>query len=228
MRNKNKFYLQQGFTLTEMLLAVMIVGLIGIALASLSRGAARESGVARSRIMLRNNAALFIRTLRRDLEQATRIDAVGGELTVSGANPVELIRFKQGIDANGNKLSVRKSDGTYQELPARYITYCFSRGSEATWPSSAFGGGTICRMASDEEYLNCVSNAGSCSTVLNHVKYIPAGDTSAGRAYAVPSIKLNPHTSTGALLDVRVITELKSTPVINDVMEETLTAPLGY
>ena len=57
----------KGFTLTEILLAVMIVGLIAISLAALTRAAARESGVGRSRIMLRNNLSRFMRTLRTDI-----------------------------------------------------------------------------------------------------------------------------------------------------------------
>ena len=44
----------KGFTLTEILLAVMIVGIIGVALAALTTAASREGGVGRSKILLRN------------------------------------------------------------------------------------------------------------------------------------------------------------------------------
>lgn len=68
MKNKS------GFTLTEVLLAVMVVGLIGVALASLTTAATRESGVGRSKVMLRNNLSLFLRTLRDDINAATYIN----------------------------------------------------------------------------------------------------------------------------------------------------------
>ena len=81
---KNRFFSfrfgkdRGGFTLTEVLLAVMIVGLIAVALAALTRAAARESGAGRSKIMLRNNLSTFVRTLRRDMAQATVVKSVSG------------------------------------------------------------------------------------------------------------------------------------------------------
>ena len=64
--NNNK-----GFTLTEVLLAAMIVGLIGVALAALTTAALRESGAGRVRLMLRNQASLFVRQLRQDVWAST-------------------------------------------------------------------------------------------------------------------------------------------------------------
>ena len=60
----------KGFTLTEVLLAAMIVGIIGIALAALTTAALRESSVGRTRIMLRNQISLFLRQLRQDVQEA--------------------------------------------------------------------------------------------------------------------------------------------------------------
>lgn len=57
---------KKGFTLTEILLAVMIVGIIGVALASLTTAASRESGVGRSKVMLRNNLSIALRQLRQE------------------------------------------------------------------------------------------------------------------------------------------------------------------
>ncbi len=80
---------KKGFTLTEILLAVMIVGVIGIALAALTTAALRESGVGRSRLMLRNQISLFLRQLRQDVRESTQITtASGGGLTLSQANPI--------------------------------------------------------------------------------------------------------------------------------------------
>ncbi len=62
----------KGFTLTEVLLAAMIVGLIGVTLAALTTAALRESGVGRVRLMLRNQASLFLRQLRQDVRASTK------------------------------------------------------------------------------------------------------------------------------------------------------------
>ena len=63
----------KGFTLTEVLLAAMIVGIIGIALAALTTAALRESGTGRVRLMLRNQISLFVRQLRQDVRGATSV-----------------------------------------------------------------------------------------------------------------------------------------------------------
>ena len=60
----------KGFTLTEVLLAAMIVGIIGIALAALTTAALRESNIGRTRIMLRNQISLFLRQFRQDLQNS--------------------------------------------------------------------------------------------------------------------------------------------------------------
>lgn len=68
----------KGFTLTEILLAVMIVGIIGIALAALTTAALRESEVGRVRLMLRNQISLFLRQLRQDIREAESITVSAG------------------------------------------------------------------------------------------------------------------------------------------------------
>ena len=88
---KNFKGFSRGFTLTEVLLAVMIVGLIGVSLASLTRAAARESGVGRSKIMLRNNLSMFLRTLREDMAGATRVDYIGGDLGTVSTSAISLL-----------------------------------------------------------------------------------------------------------------------------------------
>ncbi|MBP5404046.1 MAG: type II secretion system protein [Elusimicrobiaceae bacterium] len=77
MNNKN------GFTLTEILLAVMIVGVIGIALAALTTAAVRESGTGRTRLMLRNQISLAMRQLRQDIHESTEVLNTGIGLTLS-------------------------------------------------------------------------------------------------------------------------------------------------
>lgn len=63
----------KGFTLTEVLLAVMIVGLVGVALAALTGTSVRESNVGRTRMMLRNQASIALRQLRQDVHQASSV-----------------------------------------------------------------------------------------------------------------------------------------------------------
>lgn len=75
--NNNK-----GFTLTEVLLAVMIVGLVGIALAALTGTAVRESNLGRTRMTLRNQASIALRQLRQDVHQASSVTCSGSSWTL--------------------------------------------------------------------------------------------------------------------------------------------------
>lgn len=78
---KNK----KGFTLTEVLLAAMIVGVIGVALAALTTAALRESGAGRVRLMLRNQLSLFMRQLRQDVRESVSltVEDNGTKLTLT-------------------------------------------------------------------------------------------------------------------------------------------------
>ena len=69
----------KGFTLTEVLLAAMIVGIIGIALAALTTAALRESGIGRSRLMLRNQLSLFLRQLRQDVRASDSLEVTNND-----------------------------------------------------------------------------------------------------------------------------------------------------
>ena len=118
----------KGFTLTEILLAAMIVGLIGIALAALTTSGVREGSVGRTRAMLRNQLSVALRQLRKDIEQST--DAV--------------------VSPNGRMLTLTQAyalgpehmlgpDNTHNT-----ITYTFAAGSQ---PGAGGGttGGTLSR-----------------------------------------------------------------------------------
>ena len=73
----------KGFTLTEVLLAVMIVGLVGVALAALTGTAVRESNVGRTRMMLRNQASIALRQLRQDVHQSSSVTCNGNTWTLT-------------------------------------------------------------------------------------------------------------------------------------------------
>ena len=236
---KKKAYFKKGFTLTEILLAVMIVGLIGGALASLSRGAARESGVGRSRVMLRNNLSLFMRMLRSDLEKTTYLAYAAGPLTNS-ADKVRVLQIGQGVNAAGNALSVRNKDGNSVRLDAtnlgdnnldgvRWITYCFKRGSTAAEPSelTTYTGGVIWRLVSTDKNASCTDASTPGEQVLTNVKYIPNTSFEIGgvsRKYPVPLFQQE---KTGRL-KVNLIVELTSEPIVNEVMEEEFPISRGF
>ena len=74
---------KQGFTLVEILLAVMIIGIIGLSLAAITTAALRESSVGRTRIILRNQLSVAIRQLRQDIQLANTINASGQTLILN-------------------------------------------------------------------------------------------------------------------------------------------------
>ncbi|MBR3603344.1 MAG: prepilin-type N-terminal cleavage/methylation domain-containing protein [Elusimicrobiaceae bacterium] len=235
---KNK----KGFTLTEVLLAVMIVGLISISLAALTRSAARESGVGRSKVMMRNNLSRFMRTLRADLQEATRVDECAlcaadgdnGVFEVGAGDTVKLLRLTKNQMRDGNPVleQITTQVGSTSSTEKKTVLYCFENGTETSnvVPEGAIRGGKIYRY----EYptaivLTCdeAKNSGEVSkeVALSHVKYIPS---IAG--YAVPMIGRRSFSREGinSMLRVNIITELDSVPVVNETVEETFVAPIGY
>ena len=245
MKNKN------GFTLTEILLAVMIVGIIGVALASLTTAASRESGVGRSRLVMRDNLSLAMRQLRQDMHKANQVLYVHGKVTTteaSTATPVPLLLLSWGT----------MSDGTTQlGTDARYyVTYCFvpgavtklADGSTNVLPSGAKDGGTIYRrgstsypfMGGNSPIPNC-SGAGTSNdfkVFLQNVKFIPP---STNYKYPVPLFSVTSDDSEihqasaqynkqnlGSWLQVNLIVEAPTLPVVNDVTEEIFVSPNGF
>ena len=215
--SKNQKTLRKGFTLTEVLLAVMIVGLIGVALASLTRAAAREGGVGRSKIMLRNNLSSFMRTLRNDLAEASVLN-----ISADGTGTRKLLEIGKNIKT---KLNATDADEAIVGTDISKITYCFVEGTDTAniAPADAKRGGEIYRFESDSEYSDC-DNLSKGKLVLGNVKSIPSG------AYIVPSFKRNIFSrgQSSNLLTVKLIVELNSTPIVNEVIEENFTTPMGY
>lgn len=218
---------RRGFTLTEILLAVMIVGLIAVALASLTRSAARESGVGKTRIVLRNNLASFIRTLHADVGRATRVQAAG---ELNGAAPnvaIPVLNLGLNMDKDGNALRTTAATGLKTTTPY-WVTYCFVPGDQTSniVPSSAYGGGTLYRISSTTgpDYPACSTSADKI--VLTNVKYIPESDDI---DYPVPLFKTDDSTDGQArVLRVNLIVEENSKPIVNEVVEETFVLPIGY
>lgn len=238
----------KGFTLTEILLAVMIVGIIGVALAALTTAASRESGVGRSRVLLRNNLSLAMRQLRQDMHTNTQLQYARGVIpSASAGDVIPLLVLGRNVDLKGNPLP---------GASASFTTYCFVVGSHAAQPSGALAGGTIYRRQSDQ--ITWSSATPSCGNnpatdtnfqvFLHNVKFIPsklAVDDS-GSTYPVPLFRVDSGDTTyslheenhnilgwyyvelGALLRVNLITELPSKPVVNDVVEQKFMMQNGF
>lgn len=230
--NRKSLNNRRGFTLTEILLAVMIVGLIAVALASLTRAASREAGSGRSRVMLRNNLSTFVRVLRNDMHRASRVDFIAGTLGSVGTSAVPLLKLSQNLDGDGRQIiSVLNESSSSEAVEAARITYCFKRGTDNQniSPSGAYRGGKIYRVVkkvestTDTSYPTC-SSLSENDVVLNNVKYI---DNS---TYPVPLFAAHSLSRdwTKSLLTIRIITEVKSKPIINDVVEEVFAMPMGF
>lgn len=62
---------RNGFTLTEVVLAVIIVGMVGVAVASLSVVVSRDSTATNSHILLRNTLSSALRQIRKDVQTSS-------------------------------------------------------------------------------------------------------------------------------------------------------------
>lgn len=223
---------KKGFTLTEILLAVMIVGIIGVALASLTTAASRESGIGRSKVMMRNNLSLFMRMMRLDVHETTRVLYKSGE--VSGTSLVPLLALGKNVDLRGQQVG---------DNAPTVVLYCFQPGSitkttsgAPVVPSGSKDGGSIYRYevpyASYSASLgvpNCPSSGGE--EILSNVKYIPSSSEYPvpfiGPRY-IPTVSNSVRKDLGSVIYVNIITELPSNPVVNDVIQEDLVVRNGF
>ena len=203
---------KKGFTLTEVLLGVMIVGIIGISLAALTTSATRDSGLSNSRIMLRNNLSIFMRQLRQDVHEASNVISIPGALN-SNQNALLLTLVK-------NQAVSGETLGSGSVL---YTTYCYKKSGSADActgiePDNACIGGQIRRLTgSTNNADSCVSSG---KVVLNNVKFVPSTE------YAAPLF--TKEGTMGSILKVHLIVELPSTPIVNDAVEELFVLPNGF
>ncbi len=247
---------KHGFTLTEVLLAVLVVGLIGIALASLTTAASREGGVGRSRVMLRNSISRALRQLRQDIHDSSRVLYVRNRIdNVSGTTLIPLLLLAKNVTLSGDTLP-----GT----TASYVVYCFKPGTITTTASGAAvqpmamvgvlgaaakDGGTIYRQVRSElTESEQTSGIPTCTDTvadifLENVKFIPpATSTTSEYYYPVPLFasinsqasstpyvaQTAPDLSLEGRLKVNFVLELHSSPVVNDAADEEFALPIGY
>lgn len=129
----------RGFTLTEILLAAMIVGLIGIALAAVTTAVLRESSVGRTRIILRDQLSLALHQLQQDIQEASAITIAndGRKLTLDFTDG-----DRPGPDASGRTRVVYelKTSGAVEALPIGSATSTIGNTIERTVTGGAAAG----------------------------------------------------------------------------------------
>ena len=211
----------------------MIVAIIGVALASLTRAASREASIGGSKVVIRNNLSLTLRQLRQDIANSSIVMYAAGKLSLSSttATPVLILATNRTME----NVKVQTRVGSGDELTkTRYITYCFKRGSvsDNVQPEGAFAGGVLYRTVTDvaPSVANACSSLGKA--ILSHVKYIPstyptplfcALDRTGGwTGCGVHNNMTNTNAkSVSGSLKVNLIVELEnSRPIVNDSVEE--------
>lgn len=184
----------KGFTLTEILLAAMVVGIIGVALAAITTAGVREGKTGRTKVMLRNQLSTTLRQLRQDIGRSSSVE----------------------IEDEGRRLILEQAHqlGPLEEAGPSTITYEFVLGNTDS------GGGKIGGV------LKRTLNAGAAEEILHNVKSITGGD------FVSPSFVLlyegdDNYNKVSSVLQVRIIVEVASSPVINEVIDETFLLPHG-
>ncbi len=190
---------KKGFTLVEILLAVMIVGLIGIALSAITTTAMRESGISRTRMILRSQLSRAITTLREDVQDATSINTAA-HCTSNNCTLLSLAydsSKKAGPDATGRTSVVYKLNTiNAQDAP---------------------GGGTINNTIIRQVYGGPLAGE---EKWLENVKVIAVGS-----AY-YPSFE--PVGGNGdSRIQAKLIVQTAGTPVVNEAVVVILTTKDG-
>lgn len=183
---KNK----KGFTLMEILLAALIVGVIGIALAALTTAAVREGGVGRTKVMLRQQLSLALRQLRQDIEQSSSVI----------------------LSAEGDSLTLNQEHSLGPNHAAKGVVYRFEldpHNNPQPGVGGGYIGGTITRTV----------NGGTPEVWLTNVKQISKD------GFTSPSFMSYSGRSS---IRVRIIVEVPTEPVVNDVIDEVFMLPQGY
>ena len=201
---------RKGFTLMEVLLAVLIVGLIGVALASLTKAASRQVSVGGTRGVLRNNISTAMRQLRQDAHEATQVLWVGSSMASAPTTLyTPLLVLAKNVDAAGNDIVERSVSNNNRW----YVAYCFKGGSRTTFSSGirvqpfnkSTDGGEILRITwkgAAPTYVgvcNTTTASGqsnkSYHTWLSNVKFISNSYTftvgAQSKTYPVPLFELN-------------------------------------
>ncbi len=188
---------KKGFTLMEILLAALIVGVIGIALAALTTAAVRESGVGRSHAVLRQQLSAALSQLRQDIAQST-------EARFDGEGRLWLTQ-EHALGPNHN---------------LHTIMYSFTPGEVAGVGENSTTGGVIRRQTFDNDGNTLLNE-----TWLGNVKRIASAD---GTFVSPQFAAVNPGSDEiRAVLEVSIIVEVPTQPVVNETVIERFFLPQG-
>ena len=200
----------KGFTLMEILLAAFIVGIIGVALAALTTAAVRETGVARTRTMLRHQLSVALRQLRQDIEQA---DGVQIRFNM-GTGSAPLTTRRMVLTSNAQPLGPGQRESWT-------ITYTFTAGS-APGAGGGTTGGTITRRVE-------VGGSVRTSTWLENVKFIRTENFASPRfAQETWGVNTTEIDTLASAIRVTLIVEVPGSPVVNETIDETFMLPHGF
>jgi len=117
-------------------------------------------------------------------------------------------------------------------LPGKKVVYCFKLGANTNniVPATARRGGEIFRLEGNlsNAYPTCSgSTYNTNKVILNNVKFIPSNYN--GGEYPVPLFENYTRDYEGntylGYVKINIITELDSTPVVNEVLEEIIALP---
>ena len=232
---------KKGFTLTEVLLAILIVAVIGVALASLTTTASRESGIGKSRVVIRNMMGQFVRQLRQDIQESSMVLYVRGPISSVGTEAIPLLALAK----NSNLAMEQVGDRDVVQS----VIYCLYPGSTTTLsngsavvPAGSTIGGEIRRYEIfGGAYFVDIDGNPTCGgeVVLKDVKFIPSAnyyapyiglvaDADATYNYYDPGHGARESTPVNSRLKLNVIVELPGAPAVNDVTEEIFMLPNGF
>ncbi len=190
----------RGFTLIEILLAAMIVGLIGLSLGAISTAALRESGVGRTRMIMRNQLSLALRQLRQDIHEATTVT-----IPSSGGSDMLVLTYDL-----ANRLGKDPADRAA-------VIYTLKTSGATTLPDGSTVGNEITRTVRD--------SAGNEKTKswLENVKII-AHPSDSDEKY--PSFQKIGEGNDSRII-VRLIVQPSGEIVINETVRTVIVAPQG-
>ena len=199
----------KGFTLMEVLLAALIVGVIGIALAALTTAAVREGGVGRTRVMLRHQLSLAMQQLRQDIAFADQVGVY--------KNPDGTVKS---VKINHMHPQGQKYIGVLGDTTPMTVDYPVLITYEFTKKENSNTGGVIKRSVSQRGVV--VNNEIWLSNIKT-VKNDPSG-------FISPRFEqiTYPGDQVGSLLKVSIIVEVGTDPVVNDVIVETFAMQHGF
>jgi prepilin-type N-terminal cleavage/methylation domain-containing protein len=196
---KNK----KGFTLMEVLLAAMIVGVMGLALAALTTAAMRESSIGRTRVTLRNQISDAMRFFHQDLAHAKVV-------TFPGPGDGFLLRISGVSGSSDHKDALGP-----KELMTREAEYTYDAAGRA-----------IKRDFSVVSLAEGITTVHKTSWLFN-VKKVTGPDGVVWPSFT-PVFDEGDTKDVASRIRIRLILETTGTPSVSETIDEIILAPNGF